>query len=149
MYRIRPATIARAIPRSQVGIYARPLVNAAQLRFQSTSPRVSESIKCDHRELEKCYNNMMVSEDFDTIKRWQNQFTWELARHWVAEEIVVYPAFETLLPNGMEMAEKDRSQHQVVGFPSRCSGSQLMLTRVNRSRSICTRSKTWTRRAAS
>ncbi|KAK0610809.1 hypothetical protein B0T14DRAFT_540128 [Immersiella caudata] len=80
----------------------------------SSSPRVSESINRDHRELEKYYNNMMVSKDLNTIKRWQNQFTWGLARHSIAEEIVVYPAFETHLSNGMEMAEKDRSQHQIV-----------------------------------
>jgi len=114
MYRMRPATIARAIQRRYAGIYGHPFGNAAQVRFQSSSPRVSEPVKRDHRELEKCYNNMMVSKDVNTIKRWQNQFTWELARHSVAEEIVVYPAFETYLPNGEGMAEKDQSQHQTV-----------------------------------
>lgn len=114
MYRIRPVSIARSLPRSHVGISGRAFVNVAQQRFQSSNPRVSESVKRDHRELEKCYNNMMVSKDLDTIKRWQNQFTWELARHSIAEEIVVYPAFERHLPNGEEMAEKDRSQHQEV-----------------------------------
>lgn len=93
MYRIRPVSIARSLPRSHVGISGRAFVNVAQQRFQSSNPRVSESVKRDHRELEKC---------------------WELARHSIAEEIVVYPAFERHLPNGEEMAEKDRSQHQEV-----------------------------------
>jgi hemerythrin superfamily protein len=113
MYRIRPVSTARSLPRSHVGISGRAFgVNVVQRRFQSSSPRVSEPVKRDHHELEKCYNNMMVSKDLDTTKRWQNQFTWELARHSIAEEIVVYSAFERHLPNGEEMAEKDRSQRR-------------------------------------
>lgn len=43
-------------------------------------------------------------------------FTWELARHAVAEELVVYPAMERYLGGGWgrEVAEKDRQEHQSV-----------------------------------
>lgn len=43
-------------------------------------------------------------------------FTWELARHSVAEELVLYPAMERYLEGerGREMAEKDREEHQTV-----------------------------------
>lgn len=57
---------------------------------------------------------MMTTEDPSALKRWQNQFVWELARHSVAEEIVVYPAFEKFCPDGHAMAERDRADHQVV-----------------------------------
>lgn len=43
-------------------------------------------------------------------------FTWELARHAVAEDLVVYPAMERYLEGGRgrEVAEKDRQEHQGV-----------------------------------
>jgi iron-sulfur cluster repair protein YtfE (RIC family) len=80
----------------------------------STAARVSDRIKHDHQELEEYYNNIKNAQRDDDKIKWQNQFVWELARHSIAEEIVVYPAFEKHIPNGVRMAEKDRSEHQQV-----------------------------------
>jgi hemerythrin-like domain-containing protein len=87
--------------------------------FSSSRPNMASAISAaiakDHRELETYYNNILEAPDNDTATRWQNQFTWELARHSIAEELVVYPAFEKHLgDNGHIMAEKDREEHQVV-----------------------------------
>ncbi|KAF9204545.1 hypothetical protein BGZ59_000983 [Podila verticillata] len=76
--------------------------------------RVSEAIKRDHRELEECYYNIQNATSDDEKTRWQNQFTWELARHSVGEELIVYPAMEKHLPDGKDMADKDRKEHQKV-----------------------------------
>lgn len=76
--------------------------------------RVSDAIKKDHRELEEYYNKIITSTDISEKTRFQNQFTWELARHSHGEELVVYPAFEKELANGQSMADKDREEHQVV-----------------------------------
>ncbi|KAF9961228.1 hypothetical protein BGZ72_004369 [Mortierella alpina] len=76
--------------------------------------RVSEAVKQDHRELEDYYSKILSSSSTDEKTRWQNQFTWELARHSVGEELVLYPAMEKLLPNGKAMADKDREEHQKV-----------------------------------
>ncbi|KAF9176755.1 hypothetical protein BGZ51_009652 [Haplosporangium sp. Z 767] len=76
--------------------------------------RVSEAVKHDHRELEEQYSNILAASTEDEKTRWQNQFTWELARHSTAEELIVYPAMEKYLPNGKEMADKDRAEHQTV-----------------------------------
>ncbi|KAF2139227.1 uncharacterized protein K452DRAFT_275344 [Aplosporella prunicola CBS 121167] len=76
--------------------------------------RISESIKQDHRELENAYNKIKSATTADEKTRWQNQFTWELARHSIGEELVVYPAMEKYLTEGKTMAEKDRGQHQTV-----------------------------------
>jgi len=76
--------------------------------------RVSDRIKHDHRELEEYYNNIKSASRDDEKVKWQNQFVWELARHSIGEELVVYPAFEKHIPDGVKMAEKDRSEHQVV-----------------------------------
>ncbi|KAI9832738.1 MAG: hypothetical protein M1826_001297 [Phylliscum demangeonii] len=76
---------------------------------------VTEALTQDHREIEDAYNNIINATDDDTRVRWQNQFTWELARHSIGEELVVYPAFEKHLgEQGKLMASKDRDEHQVV-----------------------------------
>jgi hemerythrin superfamily protein len=76
---------------------------------------ISDAIKKDHREIEEYYQNILNASDNDTATRWQNQFVWELARHSIAEELVVYPAFEKNLGDkGHQMAEKDRAEHQTV-----------------------------------
>lgn len=56
--------------------------------------RVSDLIKHDHNELRTYKDNILNAKDDDEKARWQNQFTWELARHSIAEELVVYPAME-------------------------------------------------------
>ena len=56
--------------------------------------RVSDLIKHDHDELRTYKDNILKATTDDEKVRWQNQFTWELARHSIAEEMVVYPAME-------------------------------------------------------
>ncbi|KAL7930730.1 hypothetical protein V8C35DRAFT_312080 [Trichoderma chlorosporum] len=106
---------------------ARPLYIATQYtrqiqprrgRFFSVTPiamsRISDVIIKDHRELEDYYNRITQSSDFDEQTRYQNMFVWELARHSIGEELVVYPVFEKTLVNGQQVAQKDRDQHQEV-----------------------------------
>ncbi|KAL4914883.1 hemerythrin HHE cation binding domain-containing protein [Aspergillus aurantiobrunneus] len=78
------------------------------------TPRISDSIKKDHRELEDYYSKILAAETDKEKTQWQNQFSWELARHSIGEELVVYPVFEKNLPDGVAMADKDRREHQVV-----------------------------------
>lgn len=76
---------------------------------------ISEALKKDHREIEDYYKEVINSTDDDHQQRFGNQFTWELARHSVGEELVVYPAFEKHLgAKGKEMAEADRKEHHRV-----------------------------------
>ncbi|BCR84747.1 HHE domain protein [Aspergillus chevalieri] len=98
-------------------------VNTHQLRAYSTQAsgptyhlRVLESIKEDHREISACGEQILQSNDADEQTRAQNMFTWELARHAVAEELVLYPAMEQYLEGGRgrELAEKDRREHQTI-----------------------------------
>jgi len=73
---------------------------------------VSDAIKTDHRELEAYYNEIINAKDAETATKWQNQFVWELARHSIAEELVVYPAMEKHLgQEGKALADKDRAEH--------------------------------------
>lgn len=52
--------------------------------------------------------------DMDAQARWSRQLIWEIARHAVGEEIVVYPLMEKLLgERGVMLADQDRADHQV------------------------------------
>ncbi|KAJ5243842.1 hypothetical protein N7489_003938 [Penicillium chrysogenum] len=75
------------------------------------SETISDVIKKDHREIESHYDKLLKSPDMDEQTRFQNLFTWELARHSIGEELVVYPAFEKHLSGGADMANKDRQEH--------------------------------------
>jgi hemerythrin superfamily protein len=82
--------------------------------FVSTSSamaKLSAAIKDDHEELEEFYNNTLNATTRDEKDRWRNQLTWELARHAVGEELVLYPAMEKYLANGKELADHDRQEH--------------------------------------
>lgn len=79
------------------------------------APALTEAVTSDHRELEKYYKIIVDSKDADEQERYGNQFTWELARHSVAEELIVYPAMEKYMGEaGKDHAEKDREQHRQV-----------------------------------
>lgn len=78
------------------------------------STSIVEAIKQDHRELESYYNKIVKATDEDTKIRYQNQFTWELARHSIGEELLLYPAFEKYLGDGKTRAKRDREEHRKV-----------------------------------
>ncbi|KAI9930557.1 hypothetical protein ASPWEDRAFT_108292 [Aspergillus wentii DTO 134E9] len=77
-------------------------------------PRISDLIQQDHRDLVSFYNHIINSSDQDEKVRYQNRFTWELARHSISEELVLYPAFEKHVENGVAVADRDRREHQRV-----------------------------------
>ncbi|KAF3045861.1 hypothetical protein E8E12_001120 [Didymella heteroderae] len=87
-------------------------------RLESTRApaTISEAITRDHRDLRRYYNEIVNNKgDFDHQDRYGNQFRWQLARHSVAEELLVYPAFEKyLLDVGKAQADRDRDQHHKI-----------------------------------
>jgi iron-sulfur cluster repair protein YtfE (RIC family) len=93
--------------------------------MSSSYTTVSDAIKADHRELESYYkvshSNYAKRQNFcdaktnDKKEEWRNQFVWELARHSIGEELIVYPAFEKYLgTKGQKLADTDRKEHQTV-----------------------------------
>jgi hemerythrin superfamily protein len=76
---------------------------------------VSDAIIKDHRELKDYYNEVVNSTDHDHQQRFGNQFVWELARHSISEELVVYPAMEKYMgAKGKQLADEDRQEHHGV-----------------------------------
>ena len=60
------------------------------------------------------YSRAWDRKDINAQTRWARQLTWEVARHAVGEEIVVYPLMEKHLGDkGRELADHDRKEHQV------------------------------------
>jgi len=77
--------------------------------------KITETISEDHRAIRNAYEQVVSAKDADSIDRWRNQFVWQLARHSIGEELVVYPAMEKHLgAEGHKLAQNDRDQHQVV-----------------------------------
>ena len=109
--------VLRTVPHSKSSFsvvhFVRPFsVTAAKMTT------ISDAIIHDHKELKDYYSKIKNASDSDTKKRWRNQFVWELARHSIAEELVVYPAMEKhITPGGKQMADKDREEHQTVRLP--------------------------------
>lgn len=79
---------------------------------------ISSAIIKDHRELKQYYEEVVNNpNNHDHQQRYGNQFTWELARHSVGEELVVYPALEKYLGDrGKQMADHDRHEHHQVAL---------------------------------
>ncbi|KAF1739616.1 putative hemerythrin-like protein [Beauveria bassiana] len=77
---------------------------------------ISDAIIKDHRELKQYYDEVVNNpSNHDHQQRYGNQFTWELARHSVGEELVVYPALEKYLGDrGKQLADSDRKEHHEV-----------------------------------
>jgi len=76
---------------------------------------ISSGIIRDHNELRDYYQKITSASSSDEKTRWANQFRWELARHSIGEELVIYPEYERLLGvEGKEFADRDRADHQEV-----------------------------------
>ncbi|KAJ2933032.1 hypothetical protein H1R20_g4061, partial [Candolleomyces eurysporus] len=70
----------------------------------------------DHQEMYEYYDQYVKNAGKpDAQQRWANQLFWEIARHAVGEEIVIYPLMEKHLGSkGLELADQDREDHQFV-----------------------------------
>ncbi|KAK2009903.1 HHE domain-containing protein [Colletotrichum eremochloae] len=76
--------------------------------------RLTDAIKEDHRELEAYHKHIITSTDMNEQARFQNIFIWEVARHAISEELVVYPVLEKHVADGKALADRDRAEHQTV-----------------------------------
>ncbi|EEP81950.1 predicted protein [Uncinocarpus reesii 1704] len=112
------ARTARATKHLTQTRFAHPsIINQSTRLFAASAismTKISETIKTDHRDLEGWYQKIINPTSEDEQVRAQNQFVWELARHSLGEELVVYPALEKHVQGGKALADKDREEHQVV-----------------------------------
>jgi len=81
----------------------------------TTQSDIIERIKHDHEELEEYYSNYKKAHqrgDEDEAHKWFNQFVWEISRHAVSEELVLYPLISAQGERGKELANQSRTDHQ-------------------------------------
>ncbi|OTA88981.1 hypothetical protein M434DRAFT_79862 [Hypoxylon sp. CO27-5] len=110
-YSLAPISGLRSISRGSRWLLSTPRSFSATAAARG--PLLS-AIAHDHRELESYYPHIVDNKTSDERTRYQNLFVWELARHSVAEEMIVYPAMEKHLEDGHDLAWKDRNQHQTI-----------------------------------
>lgn len=110
---LRPS-LARAAKPNPVA--PSPFVYLRATMATASSRSLIAAIKQDHREIEAFFDQYKkAAGDIDAQTRWSNQFTWEVARHSIGEELVVYPLLEEALGDkGHQLAEQDRHDHQYV-----------------------------------
>ncbi|KAJ5092895.1 hypothetical protein N7456_008756 [Penicillium angulare] len=85
--------------------------------FSNTSnpqTRILDAIKNEHADLNTHSQKILTSIDTDEQTRYQNQFTWELARHIVGEELIVYPAIIQHVSGGQQISNENRIEHQEI-----------------------------------
>ena len=80
----------------------------------SKTSSITEAIRQDHLTLDGFYHQITQASDADHKKRFRNIFTWELVRHTISEELILYPELEKQLSNGKSMTDRDRQEHQLV-----------------------------------
>ncbi|KAL1714126.1 hypothetical protein EV715DRAFT_210176 [Schizophyllum commune] len=82
----------------------------------SSNQKISEAIKEDHRDIFAYHEAYKKSAgDFDAQQRWSRQLIWEVARHSIGEELVVYPLFEKYMgTRGTQLADENRKEHNEV-----------------------------------
>ncbi|PPQ79454.1 hypothetical protein CVT25_002616 [Psilocybe cyanescens] len=75
-----------------------------------------DAVADDHQEMYTYYDQYVKSTgDADAQERWSRQLTWEVARHAIGEELVIYPLMEKHLgEQGKKLADNDRAEHQEV-----------------------------------
>ncbi|GAU99463.1 hypothetical protein RvY_10463 [Ramazzottius varieornatus] len=77
-----------------------------------TKQNLLELILDDHKEIRAFCKQVQSTEPKESIK-WLHQLTWEVARHSVAEELILYPLMEKELGDeGRRMADSSRYDHQ-------------------------------------
>jgi hemerythrin-like domain-containing protein len=84
--------------------------------MSSKQQTLTQAIAEDHQEMYEYYDQYQkAAGNADAQERWARQLIWEIARHAVGEEIVVYPLMEKHLgEQGKKQADHDREEHQDV-----------------------------------
>jgi len=82
--------------------------------MKSTDKDLIDEIKLDHRELEQYYSKYKNASNMDEGKKWFNLYMWEICRHSVAEELLVYPLMENINEFGRKLADQSREDHRKV-----------------------------------
>ncbi|KAH7027299.1 uncharacterized protein B0I36DRAFT_247211 [Microdochium trichocladiopsis] len=88
----------------------------ANLGGPSTPFKLSTALEQDYDQVKIFYQGTTAAPTLDERRGFQNALVWELARHIVAKELVVFPAVEdvVVVAGGKELIEKERNAHREI-----------------------------------
>jgi len=73
--------------------------------MKSNSRPIEDCLTSDHNDIRKYYDCYNTAVEYKDKQKFFNQIGWEIARHSVAEEIVVYPVIRERVPDGNIIAD--------------------------------------------
>ena len=85
--------------------------NKSDYRQQSPVVAIDELIRQDHEIIRKCHQLYKDCDDSRDKQKYANELIRQIAIHATAEEIIVYPALESRLVRGKEVADQSLHDH--------------------------------------
>lgn len=73
---------------------------------------LEELILEDHRDMKAMLEKYRTALTKDEAHKWYNQFVWEVCRHAIGEELVLYPLLKERIPNGPALVEESLEEHR-------------------------------------
>jgi hemerythrin superfamily protein len=81
---------------------------------ESKDMPIDKLILCDHTAVRTIYDKFKNEKNKVEAEKWRNQLIYEIARHSIAEELVVYPLIRSKLQDGEKIFQKDiQEQHRI------------------------------------
>ncbi|KAH7106467.1 hypothetical protein BKA62DRAFT_687234 [Auriculariales sp. MPI-PUGE-AT-0066] len=115
---LRQTLLTARIPLRNTLVNPRSIASPTTFALLRTMKTLTQAVTEDHDEMYQywtAYKKAYAAEDTQTASKFASQLRWEVARHAAGEEIVVYPLMEKYLgAKGVELADHDRAEHQVV-----------------------------------
>ncbi len=68
----------------------------------------------DHNVIKTVYEKFKAASSKDEAERWRNEFVYEIARHSIAEELILYPLMRSHFPDGENLFQTSIKEHHEV-----------------------------------
>jgi hemerythrin superfamily protein len=82
--------------------------------LKQTDKPIEELILADHKDIMAFYDQFDKANNDQEAQKWLRQFIWELARHSIAEELILYPVYKNKIPQGESYWNKSLDEHRKV-----------------------------------
>jgi hemerythrin superfamily protein len=81
--------------------------------LRSKNHPIDELIRTDHKDLKVYLRKFEESDSFEEASRWLHQFIWDICRHAIAEEIILYPILKKV-PDGKHKWNDSLDEHRKI-----------------------------------
>jgi hemerythrin superfamily protein len=77
-------------------------------------PTIENLILQDHNVIRTVYEKFKSATSREEAEKWRNEFVYEIARHSIAEEVVLYPLMRSYFPDGENLFQTSIKEHHKV-----------------------------------